>query len=154
MAKIKVRCGNCQKEVWIDEYEKTSCKYCGHVITGTKYKQSGGCYITTACIEAAGLTDDCFELTCMRYLRDKHLSKTSNGQEIVTDYYHTAPCIVEKIKKDKNSTEIFHELFIEIKNTAALINSGELETATESYLSMVNKLKKRYNNWPCRIPQG
>jgi hypothetical protein len=145
LTKIKVRCGNCKKEVYIEDYERTSCPNCGHVITGPKYKQSSGlCYITTACVEAAGLHGNCLELQSMRYLRDAFLYRTDYGQKIIEDYYATAPYIVEKIKKDENSAEILSELFLEVKNIASLVNDGKLPLATERYISMVNELKNRY----------
>ena len=36
-----------------------------------------GCFITTACCEALGLDDDCFELRTLRRYRDQVLAKTA-----------------------------------------------------------------------------
>jgi Zn finger protein HypA/HybF involved in hydrogenase expression len=32
MAKIKIKCGKCKHEVWLDEHKNTSCPKCGTVI--------------------------------------------------------------------------------------------------------------------------
>ena len=42
---------------------------------------SGGCYLTTACVVAKNLPDDCEELTALRNFRDTYLRNHENGEE-------------------------------------------------------------------------
>ena len=60
---------------------------------------SGGCYLTSACVEARGLPDDCMELQTLRDFRDNWLKQQPCGQDEVAEYYATAPRIVDKINK-------------------------------------------------------
>lgn len=48
---------------------------------------SGGCYLTTACVEAKGLPDDCEELTILRDFRDHWLKKQPGGAEEIAEYH-------------------------------------------------------------------
>lgn len=38
MANIKVKCGTCGHEFYMDEYKRQSCPKCGKVAVGTKAK--------------------------------------------------------------------------------------------------------------------
>ncbi len=60
------------------------------------YKNSSGCFITTAVCLSMGKADDCEELIAMRLFRDKWLQNQPDGAELIEDYYRTAPAIVEK----------------------------------------------------------
>ena len=47
-----------------------------------KSGNSSGCYLTSACIFAKGLKDDCHELTTLRQFRDQWLAKTTKGKGV------------------------------------------------------------------------
>lgn len=145
MASIKVKCSNCKHEFYMDEYERKTCPKCGKVAVGPKAKKpSGGCFVTTACVEAAGLPDNCTELETMRYLRDEYLAKSAKGREMIREYYEIAPRIVKAIKRQANDHEIFCRVFRDIKKVVSLINTGNSKEAIKEYKKMVLRLKQQY----------
>ena len=143
MSKIKVTCPKCKYKFWMEDYESKACPKCGKVAVGPKAKSSasGSCFITTACVEAAGLSDNCTELETMRYFRDAYLAKSDGGKRMIEEYYEIAPRIVERIKRDENSDDVFSGIFNEIRRTVSLIKIGNLESATVQYKGMVLRLK-------------
>jgi len=52
------------------------------------------CYFTTAACHAAGLPDDCFELTMLRHFRDTRMAGTAGGRAEIAEYYAQAPGIL------------------------------------------------------------
>ena len=146
MTKIEVTCGKCKKKFWKEDYESKSCPYCGHVATKSESRPKGPCFITTACIDAAGLPDDCTELEAMRYLRDAYLAKSEEGKRMIQGYYEIAPSIVERIEREENANEIFSGIFNNIRWIASLIKIGDFENATKLYTEMVLGLRQRYGD--------
>ena len=92
--------------------------------------------------EAAGLPDNCTELEAMRYFRDDYLAKSDEWERMIEEYYEIAPHIIERIKRDENSDDIFSGIFSEIRKTVSLIKIGNLESATAQYKGMVHRLNK------------
>lgn len=101
------------------------------------------CFITTAVCEFYGKNDNCEELTMLRSYRDNWLRKQSDGVELITEYYNSAPLIVSKLKTSK-----FYDLYCEtlfnhyIKPCLELIKQGKFEECKERYISMVKYAKK------------
>ena len=60
---------------------------------------TGHCYISTSCVEAANLPDDCLELQILRQFRDNYLTNQPRGKELIQKYYSIAPHIVRSITK-------------------------------------------------------
>lgn len=144
MAKIEVKCGRCGRKFYKEKYESVSCPNCGHV-AGKEQSSSGGiCFITTACVEAAGLPDNCTELETMRYLRDEYLAKSDEGKRTIREYYEIAPSIVEAIKRQANDHEIFCKIFRDIEKVVSLTNTGNSKEASREYKEMVLRLKQQY----------
>ncbi|HSD92827.1 MAG TPA: CFI-box-CTERM domain-containing protein [Methyloceanibacter sp.] len=56
-----------------------------------------GCFITTACCEALGLREDCFELEALRAYRDQVLAKRPGGDAAIALYYEFAPLILARL---------------------------------------------------------
>lgn len=105
----------------------------------------GGCYITTACVEYAGLDDNCHELEVLRYYRDKLVDEDELFRNSVLDYYRKAPIIVQKIMIDKDKNMILDFLYNElVKKTISLLESGNIEAAKSHYLSIFHKLENKY----------
>ena len=127
-------------------------RYCWgyHYEECPRYKNrdaGGGCYLTSACVEAKGLADDCKELTVLRNFRDTYMKSTAVGCADICEYYHTAPAIVEKIKQLPNAMEIFENIYYElVVPCVALIENGELEQAYLHYKDYVILMKKKYLN--------
>ena len=106
---------------------------------------SGGCYLTTACINTKNLPDDCRELTILRSFRDNYLMYQSNGRADIQEYYQTAPKIVEVINGQNNKDEIYEELYNNvIVPCVELIEQGKNEEVYDKYKTMVKKLEQKF----------
>ncbi len=102
---------------------------------------SGGCFLTTACVEYKGLPDDCRELTAMRKCRDEWLAKQPEGQALIDEYYRVAPGIVERIKASSDADVQLERLYEEyILPCTEAAEAGEMEKAYELYKKMVKTL--------------
>jgi len=111
---------------------------------GYAQEESGGCYITTACITNKGLSDNCYQLEVLRNFRDTYVASTANGKELINEYYQTAPLIVNEINKRSNANEIYSSLFTEIENAVSLIEQKMYSVAFELYCKIVRELKVEY----------
>jgi hypothetical protein len=58
-----------------------------------------GCFITSACCEALGLDDACFELRALRRYRDDVLAKRPGGADAIAAYYAIAPLILARLPR-------------------------------------------------------
>lgn len=106
---------------------------------------SSDCYITTATLNALGKDDSCYELQQFRDFRDNWLLGQADGKEIIMEYYQTAPQIVDTINKQKNSVEIYRNIWeIYLKKCLNLISEKNFNACKDCYMLMVNKLKKIY----------
>jgi hypothetical protein len=92
--------------------------------------------------EAAGLPGNCTELKAMRYFRDDYLAKSDEWKRRIEGYYEIAPHLIERIKREESSDDIFSGVFCEIIKTVSLIKIGNLESATAQYNGMVHRLNK------------
>ncbi len=111
----------------------------------TSSSSSGGCFITSACVESKGLPDDCYELTTLRWYRDNILSTTSCGKEKIAEYYNIAPQIVESINLLQNKSEIYDEIYSEyILKCIKTIEDKKYDATFDIYCHMVDILKEKY----------
>ena len=132
-----------------DVNEDTYYKYCRDYSYGDcpiyKGNDSSGCFLTSACIEARGLSDDCHELTVLRAFRDGYMRTTPTGTSDICEYYHTAPAIVEKIKTLPNAAEIFDQIYSElVLPCVQLIEVGSNEDAYAKYKNYTKALQAQY----------
>lgn len=106
---------------------------------------SGGCYLTSACVEAMGLPDDCLELTTLRDFRDNWLAHQPGGKEEIKRYYEVAPAIVAAIHTKENAKEIFNEIYNKlVLPCVALIQEGKKEEAWKLYRDQTERIKEKY----------
>ena len=106
---------------------------------------SGGCYLTTACVEYRGLPDDCVELTTLRSFRDSYLVSQENGKEEINEYYETAPQIVRAINASGDAGRVYTELYDSvILPCVELIKNGRQQEAYEMYKKMVEDMRSTY----------
>lgn len=110
----------------------------------TKGGSGGGCFLTTACVDARGLPDDCLELTTLRSFRDKILMPSAMGKKMVGEYYRIAPEIVETVNSFGNSSEIWNGVYLDVQRAVSLVSRGEFNKAFEHYKDMTTKLKRKY----------
>lgn len=140
-----------QKEGTSSIDSDTVHRYCWgyHYEECPRYKSEhspSGCYLTSACVEAKGLEDNCSELEILRAFRDNYLRGTEGGDKEIAEYYQTAPLIVEKIKSQNNSKIIFDKIFTElVEPCVLLIKTGNNAQAHQMYKNYTLKLKKEYN---------
>lgn len=65
------------------------------------------CFLTTAAVQAVGLTDECFELRVLRRFRDTYLARSPAGRDLVRHYYATAPEIIARINARSDARRIW-----------------------------------------------
>ncbi len=132
----------------ITDYEVNHYCWYGRYDDCPLYKNrngSGGCFLTSACVEAMGLPDDCHELTTLRKFRDDYLAQQPGGKAEICEYYHIAPQIVEKIKSSGKGKEVFTRIYEElVKPCVELIGAGKNAEAHFIYRNTVEKLKNIY----------
>lgn len=151
-------CGYCcalkrEKEGYSSIDSDTVHRYCWgyHYEECPRYKAhnpssgGGGCFLTSACVEAKGLPDDCHELTVLRKFRDEFMKSLPNGQQEIQNYYLIAPAIVNAIKGNTLSKEIFDSIYNELVIPCVeLIEKGLLESAFQKYRSYTLELQAKY----------
>ena len=153
---IKYTCGSCKEYEYAGENYKGYCNYyrcyyfpddsCNHWEESEYVSSpSGGCYLTTACVEYYGLPDDCMELTTLRHFRDSYMAETAEGRLDIAEYYKTAPKIVEIINNESDKDSIYKKLYTEtILPCVELINDEKFSEAHEMYKGMVKELQERF----------
>lgn len=138
-------CRKSGKDVNEDTYYKYCRNYDYNDCPIYKGKDSPDCFLTSACIEAKGLPDDCHELTVLREFRDGYMRRTATGPADICEYYRIAPAIVEKIKLESNPVSVFDRIFNElVAPCVALIGDARHEDAYVLYRDYVRRLKKEY----------
>lgn len=117
--------GNC-------DYNYTSCVYYN------EGNGSGGCFLTTACVEWKGLPDDCDELQTLRKYRDTYLNSFEDGRKDVEQYYKIAPGIVERITNSPNKDKLLESIYTELVLPCVdLIKKGKYSEAHWHYKTYV-----------------
>ena len=105
----------------------------------------GGCFITTACVEHKGFTDDCMELQTLRKYRDTLVCEDEKFREKVLEYYRKAPLIIQEIEKSEESGKIYDDLYRDmIQPCVKLLETGKTEEAKSLYLDYYERLSKKY----------
>ena len=143
-------CGECMYFDWKTHKEKFLINYywckafqcwrrveqgaCG------QYTHTGGCFLTTACVEYRGLPDDCDELTELREYRDSYLRATDEGRELVEKYYSIAPTIVDGLAEREDKDEIYDYVYGVIQECVKCIKDKDYEKTLSLYKNMVLKL--------------
>ena len=94
-----------------DKYYKPDRK---NARSGSKGKDNGGCYLTTACVTSRGLPDTCPELQTPRAFRDDVLAHMPGGKNEIEEYYQMAPDIVAAINRRKDAAEIWNRVYDEL----------------------------------------
>ena len=112
---------------------------------GSDSSDGGGCFLTTACVEAKGLPDDCEELETLRWFRDNWLRQQPDGEAAIQRYYEIAPQIVEKINGLPDAQKQWERMYSEqVCPCAETIRSGKNEEAFMLYSAWVKELDAQY----------
>ncbi|WP_051652343.1 hypothetical protein [Clostridium algidicarnis] len=140
-APIQNRFANyCGVNLLSDDY-----KNCPLYKDATGKKDSGGCYLTSACMSTKGIefSDDCLELTTLRNFRDSYVKE--NYPEDIDTYYKIAPLIVKKIKTQKNQKQMFNKMYNDlVLSCCKLIEQDKLNEAYNKYKNYSLHLYKKY----------
>jgi hypothetical protein len=111
----------------------------------TRECQPSDCFLTTACVERAGLPDDCFELSTLRRFRDEVLSHLPGGTDDIALYYRHAPAIVTSIVSTKDASRELARLYARYIVPSALATwLGCHGTARTIYTRMMTDLGMRH----------
>ena len=102
----------------------------------------GGCFITTACVNYYGCSDDCYELTTLRNFRDSYLASTEEGSAMIQEYYSIAPSIVDKLNSSSNKKEHYEYIYKEIQECVRAIENKEYTHTVNTYKKMVSHLQE------------
>jgi len=111
-----------------------------------RQKKSKDCFLTTACVEHAGLADDCHELQVLRRFRDDYVAALPDGKTILSEYYLSAPTIVRRIQSSRQRGEVLGALFGTIREAVVLIESGHHKQAFDTYATTFRNLKTQYGD--------
>ena len=98
------------------------------------------CYLTTACVTARGLPDDCEELRVLRVFRDSYLAALPNGPALIERYYKVSPAIVAAIDRRPDRLEVYDNLYEVIRSCVDAILVGDDHVAYGAYRTMVDHL--------------
>lgn len=105
----------------------------------------GGCFITTACVEERGMSDDCHEMKILRKYRDILVEEDELFRNKVIEYYRKAPLIIQGIESCDNKSDVYNNLYEEmIKPCVKLLDAGKVSEAKELYLKYYELLSNKY----------
>ncbi len=103
------------------------------------------CFLTTACVVARGLPDDCHELTLLRRFRDQDLRDLPGGPKLIDEYYALAPAILAAIHSRPDARRCLDALYTElVLPTVGRLEAGDGPGALEHYRRVVLALRRRY----------
>lgn len=133
---------DCLRYKYRDEYYRSYNELEEKEASGSS---SGPCFLTSACVEARELSDNCYQLQTLRAFRDGYLAGLPEGEAEIQEYYRIAPIIVEKIKAQPDALEILDRIYNElVEPCVGLILSGDNEKAHQKYRDYVARLQKQY----------
>ncbi|HEX8702805.1 MAG TPA: LirA/MavJ family T4SS effector [Myxococcaceae bacterium] len=107
-------------------------------------KKKGHCFLTTACVEARGLPDDCEELQVLRAFRDGYLRQRPGGAGLIAHYYAIAPRILEAIHRGTDAPAVFERIYASVRHVVGQIQRGEHEAALWTYAALVEGLSEAH----------
>lgn len=141
------KCG--ERELSVNEMKNCMCSgSCSNYAEDKRNNENeyfSFCYISTACVVAKGLPDDCDELQTLRVFRDKMVKEDEAIAELVKEYYKNAPVIVEKINQENNSEEIYNFLYNNLVLACVTkLKENKIQDAVDIYTSIYQDLKKKY----------
>ncbi|WP_157755655.1 CFI-box-CTERM domain-containing protein [Neomegalonema perideroedes] len=95
--------------------------------------QCRGCFLTTACVRAVGLADDCWELRQLRRFRDDWLARRPEGPAEIALYYREAPAVAADLSRAE-ALKLYRRVILPC---ALLIRAGFMEAAHRRYRAMM-----------------
>jgi hypothetical protein len=115
----------------------------------------GWCFLTTACVTARGLGDNCRELAALRAFRDDRLGKTPDGQRLIAQYYASAPDLVRAVQQRSDANQIWDWVYHEmVMPTVHLVELGRDSEAISTYSRAFEALQHSCGVVPCDPTDG
>lgn len=103
----------------------------------------GGCFLTTACVDAMGLDDNCWVLESARKFRDTFMVETPEKASEIYEYYKMAPVVVDRINKAPDAKRIWKRLFWNyIIPFVEEIKANDNKSAHEKYKKLIQRAKE------------
>lgn len=104
-----------------------------------------GCFLTSACVDALGKEDDCYELETLRRFRDEWLASQDGGSQDIANYYSFAPSVVANIDRLPNRLNIYMKIYEELVSPCVkLIEEGRMQETWELYKGYAQNLIETY----------
>jgi hypothetical protein len=101
-----------------------------------------GCFLTSACCEVLGLSDDCFELRTLRRYRDHVLVAMPGGRAALAAYYLVAPSILERLPQETRAALLLSVYMRFILPSALAVRLGMNRLAYSLYARMMDELSR------------
>ena len=99
------------------------------------------CFLTTACVTAMGLPDDCTDLVTLRRFRDEYVKALPSGIAEIRSYYDLAPRILEAINQRTDRLDWYRWIYQTIVSPCVgLIANGYLDEAFSLYKQQTQQL--------------
>lgn len=148
---IKGKLSGSDSDAISDDTYRRYCTYSDGYKTCPFYEQydkeqnSSGCFLTSACVRAKGLPDDCEELETLRAFRDGWLREQNCGAAVIARYYEIAPGIVSRINATAGADGIWNRIYSEvILPCVEMIRAQRYEQAFDTYQQAVLGLEKQF----------
>ncbi len=109
---------------------------------------ANGCFLTTACCEVLGLSDDFFELRTLRRYRDRVLIDMPGGHAALAAYYLVAPSILERLPQQERAPRLLPVYMRFILPSAVAARLGLNRLAYSLYARMMDELSRSYAALP------
>lgn len=116
---------------------------------GSSGGDSGGgggscCYVTTACLDALGLSRDSLELRAMKTLTNNHILQSFSGKRDYVLYQRKGPAIVQAIESREDSQGIWKRVYESLRDVTTSVLSGNYERGHQSYKELILGLEKQF----------
>ena len=140
-----IACSDLSKRWWHGIDDAKECSGFRNKYPGSSSSSgSSGCFLTSACVEFMGKSDDCEELTVLRSFRDGYMKSVDGGDGLIKEYYAVAPKIVERINASDKKSIYYTYISEVVEKCVKLISLKENERALSEYKFMVENLKKEF----------
>jgi len=120
---------------------------CGMHSKGSHHNHSkggGGCYVTTACLDALGLPRDSLEMKAIKVLTRDHVLKSFSGKRDYVSYQTKGPAIVQAIASQENPQGIWDGIYQRLGDVTASVLSNDYEKGHNQYKELILGLEKQF----------
>lgn len=103
-------------------------------------EKKDNCLLSSACVAARGLPDDCDELTALRKFRRDHLEGTPRGNNILLEYQDIGSKILRWLEGCVDRKALYEDLYWRLViGTVNLIRMEKFDAAIDHYQSIVHE---------------